>query len=183
MLCEKERPAAASYASFYHRFFKTYLSASCCNLKLSCWSGLNCISVCNFCSKVSAKDFCWLLCRPSRPLRMLWLLLPPLFLLLLPDPAVVVPELTAAPPAVVLPPLPPPPEAVLLPRRRGFHPFSRLNLSMSSNISFSESRTYFSSPFSLHLCPVGLRKSPMKTLVLKLKCSLWRSLMPFFSRY
>ena len=41
---------------------------------------------------------------------------------------------------------------------------------------------YFSSPFSL-IFPVGLRKSPMKTLVLKLKCSRWRFLTPFFSRY
>ena len=82
--------------------------------------------------------------------------------------------------AAVFPELPD--KVDLLPRRRGFHPFSRLNLSMSSNISFSERRTYFSSPFSRHL-PVGLRKSPMKTLVLKLKCSLWRFLMPFFSRY
>ena len=70
----------------------------------------------------------------------------------------------------------------VLPRLRGFQPFSRRNLSMSSYISFPESLAYFSSPFSL-IFPVGLRKSPMKTLVLKLKCSRWRFLTPFFSRY
>ena len=72
--------------------------------------------------------------------------------------------------------------ADLLPRLRGFHPFSRRNLSMSSYISFSVSLAYFSSPFSL-IFPVGLRKSPMNTLVLKLKCSRWSFLMPFFSIY
>ena len=72
--------------------------------------------------------------------------------------------------------------ADLLPRLRGFHPFSRRNLSMSSYISFSVSLAYFSSPFSL-IFPVGLRKSPMNTLVLKLKCSRWSFLMPFFSMY
>ena len=70
----------------------------------------------------------------------------------------------------------------VLPRLLGFQPFSRRNLSMSSYISFPESLAYFSSPFSL-IFPVGLRKSPMKTLVLKLKCSRWRFLTPFFSRY
>ena len=70
----------------------------------------------------------------------------------------------------------------VLPRLLGFQPFSRRNLSMSSYISFPDSLAYFSSPFSL-IFPVGLRKSPMKTLVLKLKCSRWRFLTPFFSRY
>ena len=73
-------------------------------------------------------------------------------------------------------------DCFVLPRLRGFQPFSRRNLSMSSYISFPESLAYFSSPFSL-IFPVGLRKSPMKTLVLKLKCSRWRFLTPFFSRY
>ena len=42
--------------------------------------------------------------------------------------------------------------------------------------------TYFSSPL-FSLTPVGLKKSPMKILVLKEKCSRRRFFTPRFSRY
>ena len=64
----------------------------------------------------------------------------------------------------------------------GFHPFSFLTLSISSFIMSSDNLTYFSSPLS-SVSPLGLRKSPIMSFVLKLKFSLLIFVMFLFSKY